>query len=182
MLGWLVDNTHLLTFLLGVIAIGACAYAWSTGRPRHALVGLAAIALIAILWALRLFVVSDSQQILANLEAMRRGVETENYDEVTKRLSKDFRFGPITAADLQQRIKGNTKSRKFDVVITGAEAQVNGNSGDAYFNFRVDFDGSPVMLKSAKGEFVREDGAWKLKGLEIYRIGTREPERIPGIN
>ena len=35
------------------------------------------------------------------------------------------------------------------------------------------------MMKSAKGTFAKENGDWKLTGFEVYRIGTREVERIP---
>ena len=182
MLAWLVDNTGLLTFILAAIAVGCFAYGWSTGRGRHMAAGLVPIALIAILWLLGRFVVSDRVLILRNLEAMAVGVEKEKYDDVLKHVSKDFRFGPITAADLTQRIKGSTRGWKIQINLSGKEVTMKGDTADVYFNFNVDVNKDPAMVKSARAHFVREDGDWKMKGLDIFRIGTETPEPIPGIN
>ena len=181
MLAWLVDNTGLLTFLLAAIAIGCFAYAWSTGRARLFALGLIPIALLAILWLLGRFVVSDQQTILRNLDEMKRGVESGNYDQVLRHVSKDFKTESLTAADLAGRIKGALHGQKVSIRLSNKSVEMKGNSAEAYFNFAVDGD-TGFYAASAKGFFAREDGVWKLIGLKTYSLGTLEPMRIPGVN
>jgi hypothetical protein len=183
MLGWLVDNTVLLTFVLGAIAVGGFAMYWSNRRGRYAGVGLGAVVLIALLWLLGRVVVSDQQKILNNLEAMRNGVETGDFDEVFRHVSNKFLTDGVPREEYAKRLKGIMRGKKFGIHIWEQQVErKNETTADCYFNFRVDLDGSPVMMKSAKGEFVKEGGDWKLSGFEAYRIGTREIERIPGVN
>jgi hypothetical protein len=181
MLAWLVDNTGLLTFLLAAIAVGCFVYAWSTGRGRFFAVALIPIGLIAILWLLGRFVVSDQQKVLNSLEAMRSGVETGDFDEVFRHVSNKFITDGVPREEYANRIKAVMRGKKFGIYIWEQQVErKNETNADCFFNFRVDLDGSPVMMKSAKGEFVKEDGDWKLKGFETYRIGTREIDHVLG--
>jgi hypothetical protein len=165
MLGWLVDNFALVTFVLAALAVGCFAYAWSTGRGRYLAIGLVPVALIALVWLLGRFVVSDQQKILNSLEAMRHGVEVGDFEEVFQHISDQFRADGRTG-DI--RIWDQQVERK------------NENAADCFFNFRADHDGAMVAMNSAKGEFVKEAGTWKLKGFEVYRFGTREKVNILG--
>ena len=183
MLGWLVDNTVLLTLVLAAIAVGAFAMYWSTRRGRYAGIGLGAAVLIALLWLLGRVVVSDQQKILNSLEAMRNGVETGDFDEVFRHVSDKFLTDGVPREEYAKRIKQIMGSKKFDIFIWKQQVErKNETTADCYFDFRVDLDGSPVMMKSARGAFVKEGDDWKLSGFDVFRIGTREIERIPGVN
>jgi hypothetical protein len=181
MLGWLVDNFGLVTFVLGAIAVGCFAYAWSTGRGRYYAIGLVPVALIAIVWLAGRFFLTDSQRIVRDLDEMAHGVETGNFDEVLRHVSKEFKTDALSAADLAGRIKGTLKGMKVDIRLWNQTVEVKGNSAEAYFNFKVDGDGG-TYAASAKGLFIREDGEWKLNGLKTYSLGTLEPMHIPGVN
>jgi len=181
MLGWLVDNFALVTFVLAAIAVGCFAYAWSTGRGRYLAVGLVPVALIAIVWLLGRFVVSDQQKILNSLEAMRHGVEVGDFEEVFRHISDQFRADGRTGEEYAGVLKSALRGKRFDIRIWDQQVErKNENAADCFFNFRADHDGAMVAMNSAKGEFVKEAGTWKLKGFEVYRFGTREKVNILG--
>ena len=183
MLAPFLDHANLLYVLLASLALGAFVYAWLTNRPRIAVYGLAAVGLMLLLWSLGQLVVTDRQQILLNLDAMRDATVEGKPDVLFQHLAADFHFGKLDRDELYRRVSKAIGSHKTRVHLSNQQADVHGNVGEATFNFRADgADGSILFAASAKGTFVRDAGQWKLRSLEIHRLGTTERQPIPGID
>src|SRR5690348_9254350 len=92
----ILDQADVLYFLLGGAALGFLALGWMKGRPRYWLVSAGCIALIGLLFLLSNLFVTDRQQIIRNLDAMKNATIAQKPDELFKYISRDFRFGTQT--------------------------------------------------------------------------------------
>ena len=182
MLAWIADQANVFYFVFGVAVLLLLALGWRTRRAKYWSYAAGAASLLLLVFILTKFVVTDRQQIALNLEAMRRATIDANPDALFAHISKDFRFGTRTRDELYNRVAAAIKTNKIkQISFSRQQVTVNGNSGEAFFNFHADADVGRYPA-SANARFVREAGQWKLIELHILQIGTTNRQFVPGID
>jgi hypothetical protein len=174
MLSWLSDHAGLLYFLLGLAAV-ALACCWWLTRQRKYLLGVAVVTSLAVLvWAVTLWVVTDSQQIQRTITAMAAAIGDNKPEEVVKHLASDFTYGSYTKQSAERDIRaaiqrfGLQEVRVKDVTIT----KLSRPDGKAEAEFRVWVFSS--MAESGvpywcKAEMVLEDQSWRLRRIRFFK-------------
>lgn len=181
MFSWIVDHANVLYFLLGAATLALLAAGWTTRRPVYWAYAGVGVALIGLLWLLSIFVVTDRRQIANAIDAMCRGTEAQNPEAIFKHVSKSFRAKDRDREETFQRISAAVKIHHVtSIAISAREVKIEGDTAEVFFNFRADTQDTTAGAASAKAVFVREEGAWKLRDLELYRLGTTERLFVPG--
>jgi hypothetical protein len=186
MFSWLVDHAGLAYLLLGIVALGLASAWWMT-RERNYLIGLAATAaMIFLVWLLGRLIVTDRQQIEANLWAMAQGVTDGQPDQVFCHLSRQFHFQdmdrdaflPRAAKAIQQhRVK---ELYLWDFQVEQLDRQAR--TARMAFNVRLTspWSDSPQFFL-VRADFVLEDGQWRMKGFRLFNpvADTDRPIPVP---
>ncbi len=180
MLDWISDHANLFLFALAAIALVLAVAGWLTRRAKFWGYAAGAVGFILLLWLLTKFVVTDRQQITLNLDAMATATKQQNADALFQHISKDFRFGASNRDELYKRIVGSLQANKVsNIFLWDKRVTVKGDTAEALFNFRADGE-LGTFAASGKGIFVREAGSWKLREFQVLRIGTNDPQPLPG--
>lgn len=183
MLAWIVDHANVFYFLLGAAALGLLMAGWLTRRAKYWSYAAIAIGGMVMLWALSLFVITDRKQIELNLDAMAQAALNHDTEAFLRHLAKDFRFGTLDRKLLANLVTASSKSRKVvGVRLWGQQTTVTGDTAETLFNFRADADSGGFFIASARARFVRDGQNWKMREIQIYKIGTTEPIHVPGVN
>lgn len=180
---WLIDQTNVLTFLLATAALGCVVYGWLTTRAKYWFWAAGFVAAIALLWLLGQFVVTDRRQIILNLDRMAQASVQQKPDVLFRYLARDFKFGSLGRDELHQRISRQVQVHKVHGVhLWDQRVKVEGTQGEVVFNFRADAEDDKKFIASAKAKFVKEDGTWKMKSVEVYSIGSTQRLHVPGVD
>jgi hypothetical protein len=180
---WIVDNANLFYFLLTAALLILLAMAWSSRETRHWTFAGIAAGMIVLLWLLTRVIVTDRQAIGLNLETMATSVVNKNPDAVLKHVSKDFKYGRLSREDLFKLVDASVRSHNVGYVkLWDKQIIVNGDTADVRFNFRADAKGGQQYPASAQAKFVRENGQWKLREVQVFKLGTTERQYIPGVD
>src|SRR5438105_1997064 len=123
-MSWLVDNANTWFVLLGILGLGLGMAWWIQRQPRLLLGVAAAVALIALVWLLTRLVVTDRQQLQANIREMANAVVEGKADVLLKHLANDFQFQGRQRQDLVDGIaRGAKLYRVSNVVISGFDVE-----------------------------------------------------------
>ncbi|MBM3992846.1 MAG: hypothetical protein FJ303_01620 [Planctomycetes bacterium] len=185
-MAWFVDNATVLYILLGVIA-AALAWVWWTNRQSQYLwyTGIP-IALIAVLFLVSRFYITDAQQLENNINAMTDAVMAGKTDDLFKHISRDFRYHALSRDDLYAAARKQIEARRVtDLTVKKFKAEeisrekkrattsfhISGTGGGYNFWYRVETD------------FVLEPDGWKLKTMRFYNpvVDQDKEIRLPGI-
>jgi len=178
---WLVDHsTGILTVL--VLTALVLFIGWWRTEQRFFAIGLVVVGSLALAVVLpRLFVVTDRQQLVLNIEDMARNWEERNPDQVYAHLSEDFQRGP-------GENKANLMGRTRQLIRNGMVKRCRVSDFETANVSRADRTGTVTFLARGSGDwggvsftiratFVFEpDGKWRLKTFKVYRPGT-DPEK-----
>lgn len=180
---WIVDHANLLYFLLVAALLILVAMAWSSRETRYWSLAAAAAGMIVLLWLMTRLIITDRQQIDVNLEAMANAVVNKNPDAVLKHVSMDFKYGRLSREDLFKLVDASVRSHGVESVkLWDKQIAVNGDAADVRFNFRADAKGGQQYPASAQAKFARETGQWKLREVQVLKLGTTERQFIPGVD
>ena len=179
-MSWFVDNAITLSILFGLVA-AALLMIWRSNRQNKYL-GFAAgaIALIGLIWLLTLFVPTDRKQLEANVREMAHAVEAGKIDDLFKHVSKDFRHGQTTRAELyaftQDAIKQHAIS---DIRISHFRVgELSREKRLAKTSFLVAASADREARLRAEADFVLEDGKWKLQTMRLYNPFVNQDQEI----
>jgi hypothetical protein len=189
-MSWLADNATTLTILFGLIA-AALALIWRSNRQNKYLAYAgAALAMIAILWMVRYFHVSDARQLRLNVDAMATAVVDGKVDDLFQHISKDFVYedgaAKMSRDQLYEAARGVIRRGEvggINISRFKVEA-VNRSDGKARVTFGVNpFNaaGDPLLPFDVEGHFVLEGERWKLKSVVFFRFNSKEKMGIPGL-
>jgi hypothetical protein len=183
MLTWFADQANVFYFLFGAAALALLAAGWQTRRTKFWAYAAGAVGLMLLVWLLTSLVITDRQQILLNLDAMRQATVQKKPDELFQHISKDFRFGTMSRDDLYKRVGNIVAANKItNIHLTSQHVTVKGDVADAEFTFRVDAEGTFLAPAAAKTKFVREGGRWKLSEMQLFKPGTTDRLHVPGLD
>src|SRR5262249_27863719 len=142
-------------------------------RKRAFLIGLGVVAgLVFLAWLISFLIVTDSEQIRMNLEAMERGVNNHDTEAIFKHVASDFHLGGLDKAGLRQLADEVLHNGELERIrmwdYDRAEIAPSGASGTITFMVKPKGPRNPQdMFYRCKATFVREaDGKWRLKGFE----------------
>jgi hypothetical protein len=183
MLHWIVDHATLFYVLLGLVA-AACAAAWWMTRKKGPLIALGVtVGLMALIFILSLFIVTDRQMIAAAIHEMAGSVEENKPEKIVKHLSRDFAYGNETKKTAAKFIRsiidgyGLTYVKAWDIDFE----KLSREEGKALVSFRtrVDWREGTVLL-ICRCDFVLEEGAWRVKGFQVFNpvVNTDQPLQI----
>jgi hypothetical protein len=184
MVSWLVDHSALGYLFLGILVL-VMACLWWINRKRHYLLGLmGAIGLVAVLWLLTLFVVTDRAQIVHGVQAMAQAIEQRNLDHFFKHVSSSFDHQGMNA----QQFRGYVESQLQRYKVTSfsvskiAAYDVSRQSGKGNADFWISLEGNwegQVLPLRCETLFVLEANEWRLKGFRLFVSNTTQEFRLP---
>lgn len=183
MLAWISDHAGSLTFLLGVIAILFVFLGMRSQRGRDFGFAAGVLGVIALIWLLTRFVVTDQQQISQSLDAMAKAALEKKPDEILKHVARDFRFHRFSREELAKAMARSIDMHHVDDIhMWDRKITVTGDTAEAEFNAKATASPEGVFVATVLAKFVREDGKWKMREVSVRRIGTTDPQPVPGIN
>jgi hypothetical protein len=187
MLSWLSENAIPVIVVLGLLAFGLIVGYWFT-RKRPYLVGLGVVLVLALLtWLITLLVVTDNQQIQANLKAMEKGVNNHNADAIFQHVASDFHIGGLDKAGLKSLAERVLQDGELNRIkmwdYDRAEIAPSGASATITFMVKPEGNRNPNdMFYRCFATFVREaDGKWRLKGFELRDPVNNQSLVIPDV-
>jgi hypothetical protein len=181
---WLVENPTPVYLILGIAALVLLVRWWTT-RQKKFVIGLGVVAVLAALvWLLDYLVVTDSEQIVRNVEAMAQAVNDHDMDRAFSYLSKDFDYRGHDKASFRQ--KADSLQQNYDVRSVTVwdfdteDVSREKKSGKAKFSVKVKGNwGAEEAYYRCRAEFVLEDGQWRLKTFELHLPMGNEPFYLP---
>ena len=184
MLAWLVDNAHIVYFLLGAVVFALLVLFWLKRRVRTLFFAVGIAALMALFWLLTLIVPTDRKQIEANLWAMARGVIDQKPDEVLRHLARDFEFQGLKRDDLAKAAAAAGRGFRVESVNLWEFDWKSVGETRAEVHFRCVAHGSGgggTFLAIARATFVKEGDAWKLQRITFHQpiANTNEEIQVP---
>ena len=177
-MAWFVDNAPTLYILIGIVALGFGA-AWWLHRRRHYAIGAAvAVVMLALLWLLTRFIVTDRQQLDLNIHAMADAVVSGKTDTLLKLWATDFEFQGHKAPELAVAVVKVAKQYQVnDIHISGIDVEnITATSAKVFFRATAHARGDdrPYMV-ACRAAFVKEGTAWKLKQAKFFNpVGNQE--------
>src|SRR5262249_37952192 len=156
-------------------------------RKRAFLIGLGVVAgLIFLAWLISFLIVTDSEQIQMNLEAMERGVNNRDTEAIFRHVASDFHLGGLDKVGLRQLADEVLHNGELEhIKMWGYDrAEIAPSGASAIITFMVKPKGprNPDMFYRCKTTFVREaDGKWRLKGFELSDPVNNQPVAIPRV-
>jgi hypothetical protein len=184
MFDWAVDNAMTLYVVLGVIAMCLAAL-WWMNRKRYYLIAVGVIAgLIVVVVLLSLLIVTDRQQIRANILAMRDGVVAGKPDAVFKHFARDFHVDFMDRQSFVDRATQAIRQHKVgDIVLWDFDFErPPDRQKNALVAFRARAEGQGGEgLFLVRAEFVFEQGQWRMRTLHLFNgfVNTDQPIPIP---
>src|SRR6516164_1309597 len=104
-MNWFLDNINAIYVLLGIVALAFLVAGWATRRVKFFLLAGIPIALIVLFWLLTQLLVSDSQQIERNVQAMAAAVVKRDSAALMQHVSEEFRYEGVNKAQLDAVMK-----------------------------------------------------------------------------
>ncbi len=177
---WLVDYAATVYFFLGILAL-ALAALWWTNRKRYYLGALAVVAgLAAIVFLLGWLIVTDRQQIRANILAMRQGVVEGKPDQVFRHFARNFRHQTMDRqAFIDRAGQAIRRHQVQDVILWNCDFEVppdRERNAEVAFNVRaIGAWGEAWYL--CRAVFVFEDQQLRMSGLQFFNpiANTNQP-------
>jgi hypothetical protein len=187
-MSWLVDNANAFYLLLGFIAAGLVAIWWLNKRSKFLGYAAGVLVLIALVWLLTRFYISDTRQLELNVHALAQAVKDGKVDDLFKHVSKDFRFKEMDRDALYRMARAVIQSNKVnDIKITAFSVEeLSRDKKFAKTRFRVSAwaEGSeaPRMFVT-QADFVLEGDQWRLKTMRFYNplVDQDKEIDIPGL-
>ena len=180
-MSWLLDNANYLHILFAAIGVGCLAIWRFNSRVKYLAYAVAALAAIVILWLLSVNIMTDRQQLEANVNAMARAVENKNLGGLFKHISNDFRYHSKTREMLYDAAQKHIKEHDVkNIRINRFNAEISREKKFARTGFIVVASSEREFLLRIEADFVLEGDQWKLKTLRFYRIGHDEEINIFG--
>jgi hypothetical protein len=184
MLSDLVDHAGLWFLLLGIAGLVLASLWWMTRRREYVWAFAGVAALIALLWLLTRFVVTDRMQIVRTVQVMAQAVQQRNLDEFFKHVASSFRHETMNAPELRRYMESQLKRHQVRTFhVTGVRAEDvarTGKSGKAEFWIQVEGDwegGVPPMR--CESTFTLERDEWRLQGFKLFLGNTGNEFRLP---
>ncbi len=178
---WFLDNANLWYVLFGIVGLGFGAAWWVHRRPKL-LIGVAVgVNIIALIWLLNYFVVTDQRQINLIVREMADAAVDGKAEVFLKHLAKDFEFQGHKRSEVVEKIKPFKKYQIYDIYISSFEVEeLKDNMAKVYFRatVRSRMDERPLMI-AFRCLFIKEDGQWKLKEAVRYNPVTNEKILAP---
>jgi hypothetical protein len=185
-MSWLIDNANAWYVLFGIIALGF-AMAWWVNRDKKYLIGVvAALGCLALVWLLTRLVVTDRLQLQINVRAMADATLDGKADLIEKHLARDFHLqGRSVARDAlaQAAVQRAKQYGVHDIVISAFDVEeLTAQSAKVFFRATVHHraEDRPYPI-ACRGQFVREDGQWKLKDIQFFNalVNQNQPITVP---
>lgn len=178
----LVDNANTWYVLFAIVGIAFFAAWWLHRRNKLLLGTVAAVGLIALLWLLTRLVVTDRQQLEANVHAMADAALQGKADALVKLFADDFEFQGRKRKDLADGIARGAKQYKVsDVVISGFDVEeLQERSAKVFFRTTIHhgIDDRPYLV-GCRALFVKQGEQWRLKNVEFYNPVVNERIHVP---
>ena len=184
-MSWLIDHVDVIYILLGIVALGFITAGWLTRRVKFFVYAAVPLLLIGLIWLLTRFVVTDRQQIEANVGTMADAVVAGDQQTLFKHVSREFSHNHMTREELAKRVTTIaalykiTEVKIWEFEIT--ELSRGNRSAKARFNATVFNRDGPIRVVLCLAEFVLEDNQWKLRHIDFREPAhPDQPIHIPG--
>jgi ketosteroid isomerase-like protein len=184
---WLSEDPTPVYVILGVVGLALLVGYWNR-RKRAFLIGLGVVAgLVFLAWLISFLIVTDSEQIRLNLEAMERGVNNHDTEAIFKHVAKDFHIAALDKEGLKQLADRVLHNNDLKIIqmweYDRAAIAPSGASATITFMVKPKGDRNPQeMMFRCNATFVREaDGKWRLKGFELRDPVNNESLVIPEV-
>src|SRR5262249_24656954 len=181
MFSWLADHANLICLVFGVAAL-ALAVGWWMTRSRKLLLALIPVAvIIAGVFLLSLFVVTDKKRIDQIVQEMAQGVRERNIELIFQHVANAFDRANNTAmskAQLQALARKHINSVENFSLSACKFGEVSREKGRAEVEFWAHgggaIDNAPIRVEA---EFVLEEGQWRMKSFTLFvgNTGNRYP-------
>jgi hypothetical protein len=188
MLYEIVDNSSLLLLGLGIVALCFGAAWWTTRRGKWLIGSGVCVAMMALIFVLSLFVVSDRQRIERNIDEMRNAVNTGKPEEAARFfddvVTVDTRTGSVKVPNqlLKAYAKSNMNHYQVKQVETGSVDFEEMTGSKAVVSFMVRADDDWGKTGRCRMEFTKTpQGKWLCKRftVESYIGGQTSPVLFP---
>ncbi len=181
-MAWLVDNAQTLYILIGM-SRWAWALPGGCSGDASTLIGAAPrLACVALVWLLTHLIVTDRQQLDANIHAMADAVVTGKTESLVKLLAADFEFQGHKPPELAAAVVRVAKQYKVhDIYISNVDVEdMTATTAKVYFRAtaRARGDDRPYMV-ACRGMFVKEGREWKLKQARFFNPVVNEEIHLP---
>ena len=187
-MSWFIDNATSIYLLLAVIAASFVVVWWFNQRVKFLVFAAGTLAILALLWLLTLFVMTDRKHLKANVDAMAQAVQDGKVDDLFKHISKDFERKGLTHNTLYEATRQTIAVHKVsEVRITNFNIEkLSRETKSATTRFRVtawtagNDQPQPVITEA---DFVLEGDQWKLKTMRFYNPFVDQDKEIdlPGL-
>jgi hypothetical protein len=181
---WLIDHPGSIYLALGILAVGFFIAFHFTRRVVHLGGALGFLAVMALVWLLTQWVVTDRKQVERNVRRMAGAVVNGNVDELFRYVARDFRFGQMDRDALYARVKQAVKDHHVDDIHI-FEFEVEKLSrperrADVTFKATIHSSEGPRIFLFRSG-FTLEDDVWKISRLSMHNpvVNTDQPLGVP---
>jgi len=183
MLSWLIDNAHVVYFLLGVVLLGLGVSWWLNRRVRTLAYMAGVGVLIALVWLLTVLVPTDRKQIQANLWAMARAILDDRPQDLVKHWSRDFEFQGLSRdllAEAVAKTAGNNAVESINLWEFDFKS-VEADKAEVWFRCVANGRGGGSFFAICHADFVKEGNDWKLRRAAFFQpvANTDQEIRLP---
>lgn len=189
MLESLLDNALLIYVVLGLVALGLLVGLWTTRKRGYAL-GLAGVAVAALLfWLVTFLIPTDQKRIVGAVQEMSAGVRARDTNRIFAHISDQFRYSGMGKEAFRGFVDQHLKRGDVTEVLAYDfdQAQVSRKDRTALIEFTVKPKG-PVTGDAAyyhcKATFVLDpDNQWRMKGFDVFNpySDSKTPLNIPNL-
>ena len=147
----IIDGWLTVAIVLGAVALGL-AFAWWNTRKKHFLVTLAAVALVAGVYALLVyFKETPTQQIERKIKEMAKLTSDKELDKAFKHIAEDFKIGSLNKSEFRKKAQSLisdydiSKIIVFDIEVS--ELNKEKGTATAFFKVKILFSHRSSLYK-----------------------------------
>ena len=178
MLHWFNDNYALFCIFFAFVLIILVAIWWRNRKGLFLLAWLVVLVLLGLTFFAEYFIVSDREQITANLKEMALAVEQNQPQTISNHLAESFEFQSrgvvVNKANAVTMIESAVKLNRLQSVFLWNinVEKLDAERGTAHVDYmaRPTVDGNRPMFR-CESDFVREeDGKWRMQSFKLFKI------------
>ena len=183
---WLVDDPTLVYMILAALAVILGVAWWRTKQGKLLLGAIGTVVLIAAVWLIGQYAITDAKRLQRAVEAMAAAVQGRDIITIMAHTSRDFDYHGTNRDEAAKKLQGILQREDVtDVVVWDFEPQeISREQRAARMNFMVKPKGNwnSGTHYLCRSQFVLEDGQWRLRTFAIFNpfVDTNQEIIIPG--
>lgn len=185
MLWWLVDNAATVFFILGLAALALIALWWMNRQGKYLLALTIPLGLIALTWLLTILVVTDNRRLEQVCQEIANGIRQRNLDQVFQHISSAFHQANLRQMkkdELRNLAKSHldrhgAENVQFGKFSVGIVSREKKSAQVEFWVYGVE-DLQGAPIR-CEASFAWEGDAWRMTGFKLYIANTGNQYPFP---